>query len=409
MGWVATAAFAFLLQQAAAPVQNPAKEGLKALEEERYEAAAQAFEKAIEADPEDYGSLFNLAFAYTMLGKKREAIAGYEKVLALKPGLYQAELNLGILLLDEKDAERAIPHLRAAAEQKPAEFRPNYYLAEALYMKGDDAGAEQYYRKAAEIDPAAPDVQIGLGRAVFNQGRYEEAEAYYRRAAELDPQYKGYLLELGTRYEEKDKAEAAIRIYRLFLDKAVVQERLGHLLLRLGRAEEALPHLQQAVSLSPTQANRFALAMAYIKTRQPDKALPLLEQVLAEDPKNYDVLMIRGRLLRDQRKFGPAAQHFLRAVEARPDSQEAWKELAGMLILLENYPQALAALDRVEALGEAPASIHFFRAMIWDKARQYEKALAFYEKFLALSKNQFPDEEFKARQRIKVIKRELRR
>ncbi len=409
MGWVAAAAAFFLLQQAAAPAGNPAREGLKALEEERYEEAAQAFEKAIEAHPEDYGSLFNLAFAYTMLGRKQEAIAGYEKVLALKPGLYQAELNLGILLVGEKKAERAIPYLQAAAQQKPSAFRPNYYLAEALYMNGDDAGAERYYRKAAEIDPTAPDVQIGLGRAVFNQGRYEEAETYYRKAAELDARYKTYLLELGTRYEEKDKAEAAIRIYRLFLDKPVVQERLGHLLLRLGRAEEALPHLVQAVSLSPTQANRFALAMAYIKTRQPDKALPLLDEVLAEDPKNYDILMIRGRLLRDQRRFGPAAQDFLRAVEARPDSQEAWKELAGMLILLEDYPRALAALDRVEALGKAPASIHFFRGMIWDKAHQYEKALASYQKFLALSNNEFPDEEFKARQRIKVIQRELRR
>ncbi len=409
MGWVAVAAAALLLQQAAEPLANPARDGLKALEEERYEAAAEAFEKAIEADPEDYGSLFNLAFAYTMLGRTREAIEGYQKVLELKPGLYQAELNLGILLLQGKDAEAAVPHLEAAAEQKPAEFRPHYYLAEALYQAGDDAGAERHYRKAAEIDPAAPEVQIGLGRAVFNQGRYEEAEAYYRRAAELDPQFKSYLLELGARYEEKDKAEAAIRIYRLFLDKAVVQERLGHLLLRLDRPEEALPHLQQAVSLSPTRANRFALAMAYIKTRQPEKALPLLDQVLAEDPKNYDVLMIRGRLLRDQRRFAAAAQHFLRAVEVRPDSQEAWKELAGMLILLENYPQALAALDRVEALGEAPASIHFFRGMIWDKARQYEQALASYERFLSLSNNQFPNEEFKARQRIKVIKKELRR
>ena len=409
MGWVATAAVALLLQQAAGPPANPARQGLKALEEERYEAAAAAFEKAVEADPEDYGSLFNLAFAYTMLGRTEEAITGYEKVLALKPGLYQAELNLGMLLLQKKDAEGAIPHLEAAAEKKPSEVRPHYYLAEALYMAGDDAGAEQHYRKAAEIDPKAPDVQIGLGRAIFNQGRYEEAEAYYRKAAELDPRYRDYLLELGTRYEEKDKAEAAIRIYRLFLDKAVVQERLGHLLLRLGRAEEALPHLQEAVRLSPTAANRFALATAYIQTRQPDKALPLLDQVLAEEPKNYDVLMIRGRLLRDKRLFAPAAQHFLRAVEVRPNSQEAWKELAGMLILLENYPQALAALDRVEALGEAPASLHFFRGMIWDKARQYERALASYEKFLALSNGEFPDEEFKARQRIKVIKKELRR
>jgi len=56
-----------------------------------------------------------------------------------------------------------------------------------------------------------------------------------------------------------------------------------------------------------------------------------------------------------------------------------------MLILLENYPQALAALDRVEALGHAPPGIHYFRAIILDKAHMYKPALASYEKYLALA------------------------
>ena len=54
---------------------------------------------------------------------RTEAIAGYEKVLELKPGLYEAELNLGILLLDAKQAARAVTVLEAAVEKKPEEFR----------------------------------------------------------------------------------------------------------------------------------------------------------------------------------------------------------------------------------------------------------------------------------------------
>ena len=124
-------------------------------------------------------------------------------------------------------------------------------------------------------------------------------------------------------------------------------------------------------------------------------------------PDNFDLRMMYGRVLRDERKYGPAAQQFLRAVQGKPDSPEAWDELAGMLILLENYPQALAALDRVEALGNAPPGIHFFRAIILDKAQMYKPALASYEKYLALAGGSNPDEEFKARQRIKVINKEL--
>jgi tetratricopeptide (TPR) repeat protein len=109
------------------------------------------------------------------------------------------------------------------------------------------------------------------------------------------------------------------------------------------------------------------------------------------------------------KKYPDAAREFYRVAQAKPDSAEAWSELAGMLILLENYPQALAALDRVRALGAETAAHHFFRAIILDKGKLYEPALASYEKFLAMSDGKNPNEEFKARQRVRIIKKDLSR
>jgi Tfp pilus assembly protein PilF len=48
-------AVALLLLQAS----DPASDGLKALEDGKYDAAAAAFSKAIAADPKDYFSHFN--------------------------------------------------------------------------------------------------------------------------------------------------------------------------------------------------------------------------------------------------------------------------------------------------------------------------------------------------------------
>src|ERR1051326_862708 len=90
-------------------------QGLKALDEKRFEAAAEAFQKAVESDPKDYTALFNLALAEGFLRKDGEAISAYEKVLDLKPGLYEAELNLGILLIRDKRPSDAIPKLKQAS------------------------------------------------------------------------------------------------------------------------------------------------------------------------------------------------------------------------------------------------------------------------------------------------------
>src|SRR5437764_14600589 len=89
-------------------------EGMKALEERKYQEAADLFTKAVAADPGDYAANFHLALANSFLGKRAEAIPIYKKVLELKPGLYEAELNLGILLLGEKQAREAVPYLLAA-------------------------------------------------------------------------------------------------------------------------------------------------------------------------------------------------------------------------------------------------------------------------------------------------------
>src|ERR1700689_765219 len=122
---------------------NFSEQGLKALDEKRYPEAVQSLTQAIAANPKDYGLHFNLALAYSLMGKNAEAIPEYQKTLELKPDLYEAELNLGISLLRERRAADAVPYLTAAVGQKANEYRPNYYLATALLGAGDFPKADQ--------------------------------------------------------------------------------------------------------------------------------------------------------------------------------------------------------------------------------------------------------------------------
>jgi tetratricopeptide (TPR) repeat protein len=392
-------------------LQNPdySAEGLKALAAQRYEDAVRSFTKAVEADPKDYGAQFHLALSYSLLGKDAEAIPRYKTVLELKPGLYEAQLNLGMLLLRQKQAREAAPYLEAAAEKKPKEFRPAFYLAEALLATDEFAKAEQHYKAALELDPKSAAAHLGLARSQARQNRLAEAAPNFRKAAELEAGFKDVLLELGSLYEAAKMPAEAIAVYQQFPDNLGARERLGELLLEAGKLPEAIVHLEFSVEKSPAPANRLALAMAYLRNKETAKALPLLAQAVQSDPANMDLRMAYGRALRDARNFPAAAKEFDQVVKRKPDSREAWNELAAMLILLENYPQALAALDRAAALGPETPAHHYFRAIILDRTKQYQPALANYERFLALCQNLYPDEEFKARQRIRMIKKELSR
>jgi tetratricopeptide (TPR) repeat protein len=404
MTWVSAVLLASLAQ-----TPDPSAEGMKALEARNYEQAVQLFTKAAEADPKDFAALFHLALAYSLAGKDSEAVPRYKRVLEMKPGLYEAELNLGVLLLRDKQAREAIPYLESAAGKKPKEFRPNYYLAEALAADGRWADAEPRYLAALAADPKSAAAESGLGRTLAKQNRLPEAEPHYRRAAELDAAYRESLLELASLFETAKRPADAIAIYTQFPDNPAARERMGELQLESGKPEDAVANLEAAVAKSPTPANRLALGVTYLRLKQMDKAVAQLALAVEAEPSNLQLRMTYGRALRDSKRYLDAAKQFYRATQLKPDSKEAWNEFAAMLILTENYPQALAALDKAAALGGETAAHSYFRAMIYDKNRMYKEALASYEKFLSMSQNQHPDEEFKARQRIKVIKKELSR
>ena len=386
---------------------NFSEDGLKALDEKRYPAAVENLTKAIAANPKDYSLHFNLALAYSLMGKHAEAIPEYKTTLELKPDLYQAQLNLGISLLREKQPAEAARYLTTAVAQNPKEYRANYYLAAALLGTGDFSKAEQSYLAALAIDPKSPDAELGLAHAVAGENKLEEAAAHFKKAAELNPAYRDDLLELASMYETAKQPEQAISIYQQFPENPGAQERLGDLLLKAGRAADAIPCFQIAVAKSPTVANRAALAEAYLKNKEPDKAQPVVEQILAADPDNFEIRMLHGRLIRDQRKFPEAAAEFERAIKLKPDAPQAWSELAGVLVMAENYPPALAALDRIASLhAEKPGHV-FLRAIVLDKIRDLKPAVESYQRFLQMSQGDNPNQEWQARQRIKLLEKEI--
>ena len=99
--WLAGALFALMF------VPDYVAEGMKALEEQRYDAAIASFTKAAEADSKDYSAYFHIGLAQSLLNRDPEAIASYKKVLEFKPELYEAQLNLGIVLLRSKQPAEA--------------------------------------------------------------------------------------------------------------------------------------------------------------------------------------------------------------------------------------------------------------------------------------------------------------
>jgi tetratricopeptide (TPR) repeat protein len=395
------------------PQQDFLAEGLKALDANQPAAAEPLLRQAVQADANDFAAHFNLALALSLQQKDDEAVQELRRTLQLKPGLYEADSNLGTLLLRNRKPLEALPVLKEALESAPNSgekaARANFLYAQALYQTGDAAQSEQYYRAAADLDPKSAAAQSGLAHSMLKQSKLAESAQHFQGAAALDPQYRDDLLELAAEYEKSKMVAEAVAIYRGFPENAAARERLGQILIATGNFATAIPGLESAVQQSPSTANRLNLADAYKMNKQLDKAVEQLQLAVASDPANYDVRMDLGRELRDRRQFVPAAEQFRAAAKIRPDSVKAWNELAAVLVVNEDYAGGLAALDHVRALGREVAGDFFYRAISLEKLRQPKPAMEAYRQFLAADGGKLPDQEFQARQRIRIIENELRK
>ena len=387
--------------------QGVMAQGLKAMEDRQYDAAAALFTQAVAANPQDYAAHFNLALAYSLAGKDEQAIPEYKTVLELQPGLYQAQVNVGISLLAMKDAATAIPYLQQAAAQRPSEFRPAFYLGEALLNASRFTEALPAFTNAVTLDANSAAAELGLGRAMARGGARKTAEPHYRRAAAIDPSYKEYLMELASYYEDNQERAEAIALYHEFPDNPGGLERMGVLMLETGDTAGAIRALEGAVGKSPTPANRVALAQAYLKNKQPGWAEPQVAKALEASPQDGELRMFYGRLLRDQNKLNDAAREFSTVAAQQPDNVMAWSELAGVQVSTEQYQQALGTLDHVRALHAETAGHLFLRAVVLEHLRLRKEAVEAYNQFLSASSGKNPDQEFQARQRVRILETEL--
>ncbi len=393
----------------ATPAVDLQKVGLQALDHGDFAQAQQAFAQIASADPKDYSALFNLALAESGLKLDSNAIEHYKQVLALKPGLYEAELNLGILQLRQHNEADAIVQLQDAAKQKPSAARPQRYLAEALLSQGNYPAAESAFESALKLDPKLSVAELGLGQSLLHQSKLDEALPHYKQAVTLDPANKSFLMEIASALLKSNRQAEAVDLLAQFPDDAGAREAAGNAYLEMNRPADAVTQFEAATKISPTTANQVALASAYLKNNQADLAQPILEKALAQNPKDFDLLMVVARLHRDHKEYPLAANMFVAAAKLQPDSAQAWNEAATSYMMSNEFPEALAAMDKVRSLNAETDGDFYFRAMALDKLHQVKPALAAYQRFLQVSQGKHPDQEFIARQRSRILEKEANR
>ena len=118
-----------------------------------YDKARQAFQHVLARDKNNTDALRGLGSIHFEQNEPAEAVALYQRYLALKPDDETVRTALGASYVSGGDVEKAIPIFRDVIAKKPDTWPAHYYLGVALEEQGDRAGAVAAVKKARELAP----------------------------------------------------------------------------------------------------------------------------------------------------------------------------------------------------------------------------------------------------------------
>ncbi|MEQ9667755.1 tetratricopeptide repeat protein [Coleofasciculus sp. G2-EDA-02] len=160
-----------------------------------------------------------------------------------------------------------------------------------------------------------------------------------------------------------------------------VLETLGFAFYYIGRYEEAIIALNEAIEINPNNTNIWdTRGMAMIQINRQKEALVSFNKIIDIDPNNVKAWHLKGVFLDGLGQYEEGLNAYERALEITPNDVEIWLSKGWTLIKLERTEEALASFNKIIELDPNHAEGWLSRGIVKFGFKCYEEALASYNK-----------------------------
>jgi len=150
--------------------------------------------------------------------------------------------------------------------------------------------------------------------------------------------------------------------------------------------DEGGPDPKQKIAI----ANLFYQALIQTEKANYEEAVPILEEVLKQEPHTMSAYLQLGRAyvaLKDYQKAIAPLQH---VVEATPDNSLAHYELGCALVKMGHWNEAAPQFEAAVSQMNSSAMMHFYLALVYQRTSRDDEALAEFKDALHLDPKNFP-------------------
>jgi tetratricopeptide (TPR) repeat protein len=392
--------------------------------EKNWRNAVSLYQEVVQLVPDHTSALITLAKYYLEARLTEQVVLTADKVLAKDPQHPQAKaLKIAVVAI-EGQLHDAITKAEALHSQFPTEpdvavllatlhgQQQRYRDAEAklqraleahpknmdllnnlnmiLVQAKDMAGAEMVVRRMIATEPTLFDHRMRLAQLFDTQGAHEKAEAVLREAIALDPnsEERRLLLAdfLSTRKGHSVAEHAILEAVTQMPHSTKIQFRLAALYLKSGqdaKAREQYAGLAKDYKEKPAglEAKVKLAEMDLVAGKQAD-AERQLQEVLKENPRSSDGLVLSGRMALARRNGKDGVQAFRTVLHDQPELATVHFLLGQAYLLTGENNLAKESFEHAVALYPGQVDARRSLAVLESRSGRHQQARARLEDLL---------------------------
>ena len=321
--------------------------------------AVAEYEKIVALEPKDVEDRMVLGQLYTVKHQPQKAEEQFKTAQAIEPDSEDVVLNLARLYAESGDIEHAAKVVEAVPESDRTS-KMEFALGAAYDQMKRTKDAIAAYQRALDIEPGDVRSMGALAQALLNDDQLDAAMKQYRQLAEADPDDTGTLIHIGEIQRRQGKYEDALTTIRKALKKEPDNLEAGYneglLLDVLGRYDESAQVYEHMVELTSHANGAYTteeknnrgiflerLGAIYHEQNKTDQAIAAYQKMI--DMGGDSALRgYQGQVdtYRDAKQFDKAVEVSRKAVDTNPKNSDLKLMLAGELTDAGKVDEGLA-------------------------------------------------------------------
>ncbi|MGA8938284.1 MAG: tetratricopeptide repeat protein [Acidobacteriaceae bacterium] len=283
-------------------------------------------------------------------------------------------------LVRAHDYDRALKEARSSLALHPRDYGMWTLEGIVLSIKGEGAEALKAYDRALKLSPDYPAALKGEVQ-LYSQTQDKRAIPLLKRILRLDPSDQTAHEMLALQETRQGDCDAADEQFGLSTDSISAHPEslaaFGDCLVQTGQPEKAVPVFQQLSALLPKRAfPKYDLAVVLMQTKQHEEALMVLAPLLNQDPPDPDVLSVASDAYEAEDNTPKAVALLRQAIVLDPTNAGYYTAFARLCLDHESFQVGVDMLSAGLTRISNDPSLYISRGLLYAQLAKYDKAEA---------------------------------